>query len=108
MEGWRPGGEGAGAGRSGAGGLAPADAIRTTDTVVKIAFRKVEHPAGAVTATSTASYTVGGMAKGAGMLAPALATMLCVLTTDAEFDASELDRALRHAVAPTFDRVDTA
>ncbi len=106
-----PGVDAAVAGLSRAGGLAAADAIRTTDTVVKIAFRKVEHPAGAVTAADTvadtASYTVGGMAKGAGMLAPALATMLCVLTTDAEFDAGELDRALRHAVARTFDRVDT-
>ena len=54
-----------------AGGLAAADAIRTTDTVAKIAFHR------------SGGFTVGGMAKGAGMLAPALATMLCVLTTDA-------------------------
>ena len=47
------------------------------------------------------------MAKGAGMLAPALATMLCVLTTDADLDASELDAALRSAVSGTFDRLDT-
>ena len=79
------------------GGLAAADAIRTTDTVVKIAFRR----------GPDAGYTVGGMAKGAGMLAPALATMLCVLTTDADLSSSQLDSALRSAVAVTFDRLDT-
>jgi len=79
-----------------AGGLAAADAIRTTDTVVKIAFRR-----------GKGGYTIGGMAKGAGMLAPALATMLCVLTTDADLRPEELDAALRSAVAVTFDRLDT-
>ena len=49
---------------------------------------------------------IGGMAKGAGMLAPALATMLVVLTTDADLDAAELDAALRSATAVTFDRLD--
>ena len=78
-----------------AGGLAAADAIRTTDTVVKIAFRR------------GTGYTIGGMAKGAGMLAPGLATMLCVLTTDAELAPAELDAALRSATAVTFDRLDT-
>ena len=129
-----PGVDAAVAALSRAGGLAAADAIRTTDTVVKIAFRKVGHPrrasihpvtAGASPAAGTragcassagdgpagdgqsASYTIGGMAKGAGMLAPALATLLCVLTTDADLPASELDRALRAAVARTFDRVDS-
>jgi glutamate N-acetyltransferase / amino-acid N-acetyltransferase len=77
------------------GGVHAADAIRTTDTVVKIAFRR---PNG---------YTIGGMAKGAGMIAPALATMLCVLTTDADLTAEELDSALRSATAVTFDRLDT-
>jgi glutamate N-acetyltransferase / amino-acid N-acetyltransferase len=77
------------------GGLSAADAIRTTDTVVKIAFRRSD------------GHTIGGMAKGAGMLAPALATMLCVLTTDADLSAAELDAALRAAVAATFDRLDT-
>jgi glutamate N-acetyltransferase / amino-acid N-acetyltransferase len=85
------------AGASRAGGLAAADAIRTTDTVVKIAFRSV----------TSSGYMIGGMAKGAGMLAPALATMLCVLTTDADLPAAELDTALRSAVAVTFDRLDT-
>ena len=78
------------------GGLAAADAIRTTDTVAKIAFRR-----------AAGGYTVGGMAKGAGMLAPALATMLCVITTDADADAVTLDRVLRRATELTFDRIDT-
>jgi len=78
-----------------AGGLAAADAIRTTDTVAKIAFQRA------------GGYTIGGMAKGAGMLAPALATMLCVLTTDADLDPAALDAALRAASGVTFDRLDT-
>jgi glutamate N-acetyltransferase / amino-acid N-acetyltransferase len=86
-----------------AGGLFAADAIRTTDTVVKIAFRHGTAPA----PSATTVYTIGGMAKGAGMLAPALATMLCVLTTDADLSSAELDAALRSAVAGTFDRLDT-
>ena len=77
------------------GGVHAADAIRTTDTVVKIAFRRPD------------GYTIGGMAKGAGMIAPALATMLCVLTTDADLTPEELDAALRSATAVTFDRLDT-
>ena len=52
-------------------------------------------------------WSVGGMAKGAGMLAPALATMLVVVTTDAVVDAADLDGALRAATATTFDRVDS-
>jgi glutamate N-acetyltransferase / amino-acid N-acetyltransferase len=77
------------------GGVHAADAIRTTDTVVKIAFRRQD------------GYAIGGMAKGAGMLAPSLATMLCVLTTDADLDAAELGSALRSATAVTLDRLDT-
>ncbi len=50
---------------------------------------------------------VGGMAKGAGMLAPGMATMLSVITTDADVPAEELDRVLRRAVGVTFDRLDT-
>jgi glutamate N-acetyltransferase/amino-acid N-acetyltransferase len=77
------------------GGLAAADAIRTTDTVAK-------------TATVAGSgYLIGGMGKGAAMLAPALATMLVVLTTDADLPPGELDTALRAAVRTTFDRLDT-
>jgi glutamate N-acetyltransferase/amino-acid N-acetyltransferase len=78
------------------GGLAAADAIRTTDTVAKIAFRR-----------GSESYMVGGMAKGAGMLAPALATMLSVITTDVDVDAATLDRVLRTATSVTFDRLDS-
>jgi len=85
------------------GGMHAADAIRTTDTVVKIAFRR---SAGAGAQSASDPYTVGGMAKGAGMLAPALATMLVVLTTDADLTAQELDAALRSATARTFDRLD--
>ena len=77
------------------GGVHAADAIRTTDTIIKIAFRR------------ESGFTVGGMAKGAGMLAPSLATMLVVLTTDADLTAEELDSALRSATAVTFDRLDS-
>jgi glutamate N-acetyltransferase/amino-acid N-acetyltransferase len=77
------------------GGAAAADAIRTTDTVSKMCR------------VPGAGYEIGGMAKGAAMLAPALATMLVVLTTDADLSAAELDAALRAAVATTFDRLDT-
>src|SRR5690606_11061361 len=52
-------------------------------------------------------WSVGGMAKGAGMLAPALATMLCVLTTDAEINPAQADAALREAARLSFDRVDS-
>jgi glutamate N-acetyltransferase / amino-acid N-acetyltransferase len=52
-------------------------------------------------------FVVGGMAKGAGMLAPGLATMLAVLTTDADVPAGLLDRVLRGATSRTFDRVDS-
>ncbi|MGN6088386.1 MAG: bifunctional glutamate N-acetyltransferase/amino-acid acetyltransferase ArgJ [Actinomycetales bacterium] len=76
------------------GGQAAAEAILTTDTVTKQA---VAHRHG---------FTVGGMAKGAGMLAPALATMLVVLTTDVVADPAVLDAALRRAVARTFERID--
>jgi glutamate N-acetyltransferase/amino-acid N-acetyltransferase len=78
-----------------AGGDDAAEAICTTDTRSKQTVRR--HRA----------VTLGGMAKGAAMLAPGLATMLCVLTTDAVADSAMLDRALRRAVRTTFDRVDT-
>jgi glutamate N-acetyltransferase/amino-acid N-acetyltransferase len=78
-----------------AGGPDAADAIRTTDTVSKQAVAERD------------GWSVGGMAKGAGMLAPALATMLCVLTTDAVVEAADLDKALRNAARLTFDRVDS-
>jgi glutamate N-acetyltransferase / amino-acid N-acetyltransferase len=90
------------------GGVHAADAIRTTDTIIKIAFRReaAGSPGNAVDG-KPATYTVGGMAKGAGMLAPSLATMLVVLTTDADLTAAELDSALRSATAVTFDRLDS-
>jgi glutamate N-acetyltransferase / amino-acid N-acetyltransferase len=77
------------------GGPAAAEAIMTTDTVPKQAVAEA------------AGYTVGGMAKGAGMLAPSLATMLVFLTTDADVDADTCDRALRGSTARTFDRIDS-
>jgi glutamate N-acetyltransferase/amino-acid N-acetyltransferase len=77
------------------GGEEAARAIMTTDTMPK-----------QVALHHQSKWTLGGMAKGAGMLAPSLATMLCVLTTDAKADAQTLDRALRRATAATFDRLD--
>jgi len=115
-----PGVAAAAAEASRSGGPAAADAIRTTDTVVKIAFRRGSSANGGTGPGDAANgggapggpapapgYTIGGMAKGAGMLAPSLATMLCVLTTDADLPAGELDAALRRATAVTFDRLDT-
>jgi glutamate N-acetyltransferase/amino-acid N-acetyltransferase len=77
------------------GGEEAARAIMTTDNVPKQVA--LHHPG---------NWTVGGMAKGAGMLAPSLATMLCVLTTDAVAEPSALKAALRRATARTFDRLD--
>ncbi|MET7825508.1 bifunctional glutamate N-acetyltransferase/amino-acid acetyltransferase ArgJ [Streptomyces sp. NPDC005386] len=77
------------------GGEKAAIAIKTTDTVHKTSV------------ATRAGWTVGGMAKGAGMLAPGLATMLVVITTDADVPAESLDRALRDATRTTFDRVDS-
>ncbi|WP_406065088.1 bifunctional glutamate N-acetyltransferase/amino-acid acetyltransferase ArgJ [Streptomyces sp. NBC_01077] len=77
------------------GGEDAAVAIKTTDSVHKTAV------------VSRSGWTVGGMAKGAGMLAPGLATMLVVLTTDAVAAGPLLDSALRAAVRTTFDRVDS-
>lgn len=77
------------------GGTAAATAIMTTDTVAKEAVAARD------------GWCVGGMAKGAGMLAPALATMLVVLTTDALVDPADADAALRAATRTTFDRIDS-
>ncbi|MFF9174839.1 bifunctional glutamate N-acetyltransferase/amino-acid acetyltransferase ArgJ [Streptomyces sp. NPDC014793] len=77
------------------GGEKAAIAIKTTDTVHKTSV------------VGRDGWTVGGMAKGAGMLAPGLATMLVVLTTDADLDGEVLDEALRAATRVTFDRVDS-
>ncbi|GAB76444.1 glutamate N-acetyltransferase [Austwickia chelonae] len=77
------------------GGDSAAEAIMTTDTVPKQAYRV------------RGGWSVGGMAKGAGMLAPGLATMLVVLTTDAVVGPEELSRVLREATRRTFERIDS-
>src|SRR5690606_33022265 len=73
---------------------APA-AILTTDSVEKTATHEGD------------GWSIGAMAKGAGMLAPGLATILGVITTDAKLDSETLDRALRRATAVSFDRLDS-
>ncbi len=78
-----------------AGGVDAAAAIMTTDSVAKTAISGGD------------GFTVGGMAKGAGMLAPSLATMLVVLTTDAVADSGQLDAVLRESTRVTFNRVDS-
>jgi len=77
------------------GGQSAAVAIMTTDTVPK------------TTVIDAGGYRIAGMAKGAGMLAPGLATMLVVLTTDAAIDAAVAREALREATRLTFDRIDS-
>jgi glutamate N-acetyltransferase/amino-acid N-acetyltransferase len=77
------------------GGADAATAIMTTDTRPKTSV------------SAGTGWSVGGMAKGAGMLAPGLATMLVVITTDAVLDAAELDTALRAATRVSFDRLDS-
>ncbi|MER6161636.1 bifunctional glutamate N-acetyltransferase/amino-acid acetyltransferase ArgJ [Streptomyces sp. NPDC001868] len=77
------------------GGERAAVAIKTTDSVHKTAVYEGD------------GWTVGGMAKGAGMLAPGLATMLAVLTTDADVPSAVLGKVLRDATRTTFDRVDS-
>lgn len=80
-------------------GLNAVQAIMTTDTVPKYVGTEVKSGSG--------SYRVAGMAKGAGMLAPGLATMLAVVTTDAVLSPEQADRALREAVRLSFNRVDS-
>jgi glutamate N-acetyltransferase/amino-acid N-acetyltransferase len=77
------------------GGASAAEAIMTTDSVSKN------------TVVEGAGWSIGGMAKGAGMLAPQLATMLVVITTDAVVAATDLDAALRAATRVSFDRLDS-
>ncbi len=79
-----------------AGGEGAAQAIMTTDTVPKLA-----------TVESLTGWRIGGMAKGAGMLAPALATMLVVITTDAVVSAKTLQDSLQEAVRLSFNRLDS-
>ena len=77
------------------GGFDASEAIMTTDSKPKRAVIKRD------------GWSIGGMAKGAGMLAPGLATMLVVLTTDAVLSSAQLDQALRAATRVTFDRLDS-
>ncbi|HEV7875426.1 MAG TPA: bifunctional glutamate N-acetyltransferase/amino-acid acetyltransferase ArgJ [Nocardioides sp.] len=77
------------------GGNDAAEAIMTTDSVSKQVV------------VEGAGWSIGGMAKGAGMLAPQLATMLVTLTTDAVVPAADLDKALRAATRVSFDRLDS-
>ena len=79
----------------GDGGEAASLAIMTTDSRPKTSV------------DSRYGWTIGGMAKGAGMLAPGLATMLVVITTDARLEPDEADAALRYATSRTFDRLDS-
>lgn len=90
-----PGIQQAAAELSEAGGEAASLAIMTTDSVPKRAEREGD------------GYRIGGMAKGAGMLAPGLATMLVVITTDADLEPADLDTALRFATRVSFDRLDS-
>ncbi|MFC7619058.1 bifunctional glutamate N-acetyltransferase/amino-acid acetyltransferase ArgJ [Microlunatus sp. GCM10028923] len=82
-------------GASDQGGPAAAEAIMTTDTVSKQAVHQGD------------GWSIGGMAKGAGMLAPGLATMLVVITTDASVPADRLHDQLAEACRVTFDRADS-
>ena len=77
------------------GGADAAEAILTTDSHAKTAVFEGD------------GWVIGGMAKGAGMLAPGLATMLVVITTDASLASDQLDRALRAATRVSFDRLDS-
>lgn len=87
--------ESAAASLSKEGGADASWAILTTDNEPKTVHLQAE------------GYQIGGMAKGAGMLAPALATMLCVITTDALLDAETAQKALELACAKTFNRLDS-
>lgn len=90
-----PGVDAAAAALSGEGGMDAAVSIMTTDTVPKVVTVRAD------------GFTVGGMAKGAGMLAPGLATMLVVITTDAVAHPDTLAQALAAATRVTFDRIDS-
>ncbi|HUH07454.1 MAG TPA: bifunctional glutamate N-acetyltransferase/amino-acid acetyltransferase ArgJ [Egibacteraceae bacterium] len=82
---------------SGQGGALAARAIMTTDNVPKEAAVRVSDEQG--------SCVIGGMAKGSGMIAPEMATMLCVVTTDAPVGPPVLKGLLRQAVARSFNRI---
>ncbi|MDR9362649.1 MAG: bifunctional glutamate N-acetyltransferase/amino-acid acetyltransferase ArgJ [Microbacteriaceae bacterium] len=80
---------------SDSGGYLAAEAMMTTDSVHKHAIR------------DGSGYSIGGIAKGAGMLAPALATMLVFITTDASIDSTKLQKQLELAVEKSFNRLDS-
>ncbi|MCP4363586.1 MAG: bifunctional ornithine acetyltransferase/N-acetylglutamate synthase, partial [Chloroflexi bacterium] len=86
-----------GAGERGGGGVEAAQAIMTTDTRPKHLAVTVELPDSRV--------TIGGMAKGAGMIHPNMATMLAIVTTDAQIAPDVLDRMLSTAVNRSFNRI---
>jgi glutamate N-acetyltransferase/amino-acid N-acetyltransferase len=86
---------GAQLGTDAAAGLAAAQAMMTTDTVPKLTQQTVD--------LAGREARIGGMAKGAAMLAPAMATMLAVLVTDAAVAPAPLTRALQTAVANSFN-----
>ncbi|MCL2750223.1 MAG: bifunctional ornithine acetyltransferase/N-acetylglutamate synthase, partial [Coriobacteriia bacterium] len=93
---------GAGRGESISMGLSTAEAIMTTDTFPKTAARSfVLYAADGTEVT----YTVGGMAKGSGMIAPHMATMIAVLATDARIEQAALQQALKEAVDLSFNKV---
>ncbi len=78
-------------------GKKAADAMRTTDTFSKTSIRQVHSGEG--------SFTVAGVAKGAGMIHPRLATMLSVLVTDLDISQEQLQKALQTAVSTTFNAI---
>lgn len=82
-----------------AGGEAAAQAILTTDTVTKMSACRVQADGG------KASFTLGGMAKGSGMICPDMATMLAFISTDAVIKKEPLQKALRQAVDYTFNLI---
>jgi glutamate N-acetyltransferase/amino-acid N-acetyltransferase len=79
------------------GGLSAAKAIMTSDSFAKEYAVEVRAPGG--------TFRVGGMAKGAGMINPNMATMLCIVTTDAKVSKGTLQNALHHAAERTFNRI---
>jgi glutamate N-acetyltransferase/amino-acid N-acetyltransferase len=78
-------------------GSAAAKAIMTSDSFAKEYAVEVRAPGG--------TFRIGGMAKGAGMINPNMATMLCVVTTDAKISKGTLQNALHHAAERTFNRI---
>jgi glutamate N-acetyltransferase/amino-acid N-acetyltransferase len=80
------------------GWLNAATAIMTTDTAPKMSAITMRHPGGG-------EYSIAGIAKGAGMIAPNMATMLAVIVTDAALEGGEAEEALQMATEHTFNRI---